>query len=221
MNEHKIAFIMCVNNQLYEQEAVFYIERLKLPEGFEREIVTIRDAVSMTSGYNQGMRQSDAKYKVYLHQDVFIINPDFINKIVQLFQNPRIGMIGIVGGLEADQIPVMWDGKRLGMLYTNSVATADAYLFGSVEGEYQEVQAVDGLLMATQHDVPWREDLFQKWDFYDVSQSMEFRRRGYQVVVPYMEKPWCIHDDGVLNLEHYYGEMDIFREEYYKIFEEE
>ena len=106
MNEHKIAFIMCVNNQLYEQEAVFYIERLKLPEGFEREIVTIRDAVSMTSGYNQGMRQSDAKYKVYLHQDVFIINPDFINKIVQLFQNPRIGMIGIVGGLEADQIPV-------------------------------------------------------------------------------------------------------------------
>ena len=75
--------------------------------------------------------------------------------------------------------------------------------------------------MATQHDVPWREDLFQKWDFYDVSQSMEFRRRGYQVVVPYMEKPWCIHDDGILNLEHYYGEMDIFREEYYKIFEEE
>ncbi len=221
MNEHKVAFIMCVNDTLYEQEAVFYIERLKLPQGFEREILTIKGAASMTSGYNQGMRQSDAKYKVYLHQDVFIVNPDFISRIVGLFQDPRIGMIGIVGGLEADEMPVMWEGERLGMLYTNSVATADAYLFGKVEGEFQKVQAVDGLLIATQYDIPWREDLFKKWDFYDISQSMEFRNRGYQVVVPHMDRPWCIHDDGILNLEQYYGEMDIFRKEYYGDFAEE
>ena len=77
-----------------------------------------------------------------------------------------------------------------------------------------EVEAIDGLLMATQYDIPWREDLFDKWDFYDVSQSLEFIRHGYKVVVPYMEKPWCIHDDGFVNLVNYYGEREKLLREY-------
>ena len=67
MNAYKICFIMCVNDQLYLNECISYIEHLSLPEGFEREIIPVEGAVSMTSGYNQAMRQSDAKYKVYLH----------------------------------------------------------------------------------------------------------------------------------------------------------
>ncbi len=214
MDEHKIAFIICVNDELYEKECVFYLEQLKLPQGFISEIIEIREASSMASGYNEGMKQSDAKYKVYLHQDVFIVYPDFIFELVRLFQNPKIGMIGMVGGVDVDKMPVMWNGERLGMLHTNSIIVADSYMFGAVEGEYQEVQALDGLLMATQYDIPWREDIFKRWDFYDVSQSIEFRKRGYQVVVPHMEKPWCIHDDGILNLEHYYEQLDVFLEEY-------
>jgi len=85
---------------------------------------------------------------------------------------------------------------------------------GEVQGDYQSVEAIDGLLMATQYDIPWREDVFQKWDFYDVSQSFEFRKRGYEVIVPKMEKPWCIHDDGVMNLENYYEERKKFLREY-------
>lgn len=60
----------------------------------------------------------------------------------------------------------------------------------------------------------WRKDLFCGWDFYDISQCKEFQRAGYDVVVPYMEKPWCIHDDGILNLEHYNTDRVIFLEEY-------
>jgi hypothetical protein len=77
-----------------------------------------------------------------------------------------------------------------------------------------EVEAIDGLLMATQYDIPWRDDLFDKWDFYDVSQSLEFIRHGYKVVVPYMETPWCIHDDGFVNLKNYYEEREKLLKEY-------
>ncbi len=55
---------------------------------------------------------------------------------------------------------------------------------------------IDGMLMATQYDLPWREDLFMRWDSYDASQSQEFIRHGYQVVVPAMDHPWCLHDCG-------------------------
>ncbi len=37
---------------------------------------------------------------------------------------------------------------------------------------------------------------------------------GYKVVVPYMDKPWCIHDDGFLNLSRYDEFRDIFLKEY-------
>ena len=68
--------------------------------------------------------------------------------------------------------------------------------------------------IATQYDIMWREDLFTGWDFYDVSQGEEFRRNGYKVVVPYMDKSWCIHDDGFLNLSRYDEFRDIFLKEY-------
>ncbi len=214
MNRQKICFIMCVNDHLYEKECVSYIQRLNVPEGFELEILPVKGASSMTSGYNQAMKQSDAKYKVYLHQDVFLVYQEFITDILELFEDSKVGMIGMVGNLEIEKTAVMWKGKRVGMLHCNSVYDADSYLFGRVEGSCQQVQAVDGLLMATQYDIPWREDLFKGWDFYDASQSMEFRRRGYQVVVPRTEMPWCIHDDGILNLSRYYPERKIFIKEY-------
>ena len=168
----------------------------------------------MTSGYNQAMKESDAKYKVYLHQDVFIVNQNFIPDILTLFRQKEIGMIGMVGNTEVSESAVMWYGKRVGMLHSNSVYFADSYLFGEVKEAYQPVEAVDGLLMATQYDIPWREDLFSGWDFYDMSQSFEFRKRGYSVVVPKTEKPWCVHDDGILNLGKYYQQRKIFLKEY-------
>ena len=65
------------------------------------------------------------------------------------------------------------------------------------------VEAIDGLLMATQYDIPWREDLFTHFDFYDVSQSFEMRKAGYQILVPYQEIPWVIHDSGFAKLTYY------------------
>lgn len=213
-NDNKICFIMCTNHELYEKECMYYIQRLHVPKGYEVEVLTIREAASMTAGYNCAMQQSNAKYKVYLHQDVFIINEQFLSEILQIFLDVKVGMIGIVGSLNIEESSVMWYSDRVGMLHSNSVYKADSYLFGKVSGTYQEVSAVDGLLMATQYDIQWREDLFKNWDFYDLSQSMEFRKRGFKIVVPFTEKPWCIHDDGILTLGNYYKERDVYLKEY-------
>lgn len=213
-NDKKICFIMCTNDALYEKECMNYIKRLQIPTGFEAETLTIKQAESMTAGYNQAMNQTDAKYKVYLHQDVFIVYEHFLTELLNIFQDDTIGMIGIVGSLNIEESSVIWYSDRVGMLHANSVYKADSYLFGEISGKWKEVNAVDGLLMATQYDLPWREDLFHHWDFYDLSQSMEFRRRGYKIVVPFTDKPWCIHDDGILNLNNYYKERSVYLKEY-------
>lgn len=214
MNAKKICFIMCVNNQQYFQEALYYINRLSIPEGYEIEILTVEQASGMAAGYNEAMNSSDAKYKVYLHQDVMIVETEFLKYILRIFENSNIGMLGVIGSPELAENAVMWYSNRIGQMYTSNIYFMQEIEMGQVQGEYQSVEVIDGLLMATQYDIPWREDMFQKWDFYDVSQSFEFRKKGYEVVVPKMEKPWCIHDDGFMNLENYYEERKIFLKEY-------
>lgn len=214
MDAKKICFVMCVNSEQYLQEAMYYINRLHIPEGYTIDVITVEEAVSMTSGYNEAMRASDAKYKVYLHQDVMIIERDFLKHLLKIFENHKVGMFGMVGAPKLSENGVMWYSDRIGRLYTSNVYLMGDSVLGKVQGEYQQVEVIDGLLMATQYDIPWREDIFQKWDFYDVSQSFEFRKRGYEVVVPRMEQPWCIHDDGFMNLENYYNERKKFLKEY-------
>lgn len=53
MNDKKFAFVMCANNEQYEKEALYYIERLEVPEGYSCESVVIREAESMAEGYNR------------------------------------------------------------------------------------------------------------------------------------------------------------------------
>lgn len=209
---------MCVNNEMYEMEAMHFISRLRVPEGYTIDAISIKDAKSMTSGYNEGMQATDAKYKVYLHQDVLIVEPDFIANMLDVFQNKEIGMLGMVGSPKLPENMIQWWGERCGSIYSSNVSAIFELNFDvlgmEIHPPYTEVEAIDGLLMATQYDIPWRDDLFDKWDFYDVSQSLEFIRHGYKVVVPYMETPWCIHDDGFVNLKNYYEEREKLLKEY-------
>lgn len=222
MNEKKIAFILCVNDDSWLQECELYIQQLKKPEDFTIEILAVKDAVSMTAGYNEGMRASDAKYKVYLHQDVFIVNRNFIFDILSLFQDRTIGMVGMVGVPQMPKSGVMWHSLRYGNLHDLPMLKRkfDISPIAEVKEEYLEVEATDGLLMATQYDILWREDIFDKWDFYDVSQSFEFRKQGYRVVVPRQEAAWCIHECGKVSLWNYGTEKDKFLKEYASMLEE-
>lgn len=217
MKEHKISFIICWNRKFYLEECRRWLKELTVPKGVEVEIIEIEGAPSMTAGYNEGMRQSDAKYKVYLHQDVFIRNPNFISDVLEIFQkDEKIGMLGMVGTPYMYKTGTMWNGIRFGGFYRLEEYNEKKQIgsFYPVKTGYLEVEAIDGLLMATQYDVPWREDLFTKWDFYDVSQSFEFIKRGYKVVVPGQDTDWYFHDCGDINLYHYDEERKKFLKNY-------
>lgn len=218
MDERKICFILCSNDEVLATECLRYVKNLVVPKGFSIETLVICDADSMTSGYNQAMKQSNAKYKVYLHQDVLLIEPDFIVKMIELFtKHPEIGMFGVVGNTSLAKDGCPWsDGmqRRIGELYGDLIYEKRYSVFAKIEKEYEKVIVLDGLLMATQYDLPWREDLFHGWDFYDCSQSIEFWKAGYQVVVPHMEQPWCLHDNDILHMEHYEKWRKVFEKEY-------
>lgn len=206
MNENEIVFIICANNAMYYNECVRYIQELEVPEGYRTDIICIQEAESMAQGYNAGMNASDAKYKVYLHQDTFILNRNFIRDIVRIFQSDEtVGMIGMFG---ADKLPADADcyfNWNIGNIegYDGRKMMDSEFLRQPTEGKTVRVTAIDGCIMVTQYDVPWREDFLDGWDFYDISQSLEMQKRGYQVVIPYQDTAWCYHDCGVSKLRNY------------------
>ncbi|MFA7573736.1 MAG: glycosyltransferase, partial [Lutispora sp.] len=213
MNENKICFISCVNNQQLYNEALYYINQLEVPKGYEIGCISIENANSITAGYSAAMKASDAKYKVYLHQDAYITNKSFIEDILNTFNsNDKIGMLGVAGAKIIPTNAIWWESKeKYGKVYDSHTGQIDLISFDEVLGTYETVQAIDGLIMITQYDIPWREDIFDGWHFYDLSQSVEFIKAGYEVVVPRQEKPWVIHDSGIANMENGY-------EEYRKVF---
>lgn len=214
-----IAFVICVNNELYFEECRYYIEHLEVPEGYDIDVIGIWEADSMCAAYNLGMQSSDAKYKVYMHQDVFIRDSHFLEKTLRIFkEHPKTGMIGMIGGIGIPKNGVVYSAWNVGKVDCREPDLSYILLCGANQGEDKTVDAVDGLLMMTQYDLPWREDLFSDFDFYDVSQAFEFRKAGYQIVVPYQEEPWVVHDCGFAKLTNYDRNREICIREYPQFF---
>lgn len=216
MNDRKCAFIICSNDDFYYEESVAYIRHLNVPANYEVEVLKIENAVSMAAGYNEGMLKTDAKYKIYMHHDVYIYNRDFIRDIIEIFEADKtIGLLGVVGGSDLPKDATIWDSWNLGGTYgTDNYRVQKINFYQNPEIPVMEADAIDGMLMVTQYDLPWREDIFDGWDFYDISQSMEFRRKGYKVVIPYQTDYWCMHDCGHSKLINYDKYREKFLDEY-------
>lgn len=217
MNDKKICFITCVNNDRQYEECLLHINSLKILEGYEIECISIKEADNITSAYNTTMKSVDAKYKVYLHQDTYIINKNFICDILDIFNsNSEIGMIGVAGSKTIPTNAIWWESMhKYGKVYGSHTGNMHLLAFNNVEKDYEEVKAIDGLIMITQYDLPWREDIFDGWHFYDVSQSVEFALAGYKVVIPKQDDCWCIHDCGLFNAQN---EYDKYRKKFLEVY---
>lgn len=220
MNEKKFAFIICTNDSLLLEECIHYINHLIVPDGYEVELLTIPDAPYMTYGYNEGMHASDAKYKIYMHQDVFILNKNILNDLLSVFHaDAKIGMVGMIGYDEISPDGIMWHGDRYGNIYQHSPKQpypdmAD-YRYSLTNDGYRLVAEIDGFFMATCTDLQWNMQELQGWDFYDAFQSIQFLLNGYTIAVPVQRFPWCLHDDNKFpNLFHYDEYRQIFMKKY-------
>ena len=93
---NKIAFIICVFNESQFRTCASYINDLEIPLGIEIDVVSVRGSTSIAQAYNIGLNQTDAKYKIYLQSNAYIINKTLIKDILDIFNNNKIGLIGVM-----------------------------------------------------------------------------------------------------------------------------
>lgn len=136
---------------------------------------------------------------LYVHQDVVVLNRNLVSDVLRLFETRTIGLIGAAGCKYVPESRVWWDGSGVFGHVLELDGRAERPLeFEPVTGEYEAVEAVDGLCLITQHDLPWDEDV-APFHFYDVAQATRFVLAGYDVVVPRQTAPWFAHDTTVLD----------------------
>jgi hypothetical protein len=209
LDPSKVLFTICVNDENLFVRCRQYLEALEIPQGITVEIKEIRGAKGLASAYNQAIRESNAKYKFYIHQDTFIYNRQIIADVIAFFkQYPEVGMLGQVGGSKLPRGGIwfenglfsfgkIWEyrsaGIKIPFLTFVNKRKVRMVRFRPIKRPYQPVLVIDGLFMVTQVDVPWREELYDSFLYYEGPQSLEFIKRGYLVVIPYQKKPWIMH----------------------------
>ena len=194
MKPLEICFISAVTDIERYNKSLSTWQQLTVPNGFTVNSLAIQEAASMTEAYQIGMESSTAKYKVYIHQDVEITQKNFLQVMVDIFRSDaNIGMAGVVGSKNIPQSAVWWEGDLVGAIRDDHTGIMENYLYERSGEKCIEAAVVDGLLMMTQYDIPWRTDIFDQWHFYDLSQCMEFRKRGYSTAVLPQIMPGVTH----------------------------
>lgn len=242
LDDRVIAFISCVSEPEQYLWCRRHIEALEIPPGYRVEVHFVLGAKGLPSAYNTVMRQSKAKYKVYVHHDVYLLNRRLLYEVLDIFSDPSIGMIGVVGATQLPENGVWFRNNPLncfGLVLDYRRSVSRRFLgplnrrrirpthFRAVPERVLPVVTVDGFLMITQYDVPWREDLYDGFIYYEGPHCLEFIRRGLAVVVARQERDrvWCLHygrPDGKERTSEedaaYHAEFDrvveIFRREY-------
>lgn len=197
VEERSICFVSCVNDEELYAQCLAHVHALTVPEGWSVATLPLRGCRSMTACYNQALRDSQAKYKVYLHQDVLIVDPKFLTKALSLFGSyPDLGLIGIVGARTLPASGIWWEsGEKFGKVLARWPGE-QLLDFGDPGGDFASVAALDGQVLMTQCDITWDERL-EGFHFYDTSQCLRFRQHGYKVgVVPSGPRHMVIHACG-------------------------
>jgi hypothetical protein len=192
-----VAFLCCVDDERKFAALERSIRGLEPYAGVEVGVFAARGQTSIAVAYNRLLAETSGwRYKVYVHQDVVVLNRRLVADLLGLFRRRAIGLVGVAGCRFLPPSYVWWNGSGLyGRVFEDRGEGPRLLDFGDPPSDCAPVECVDGIFLATQYDVPWDERI-PGFHFYDVTQSTRFLLRGYRVVVARQGDPWLRHDIG-------------------------
>lgn len=153
------------------------------------EVVVVENATSIAAAYNEGQSRATQPVRCYVHHDVQILDPKRLREELLTF-TAHAGIVGVIGS--RDLTLPWWDGATLG-----SVVDARMGLLNFGPGGV--CQTLDGLLLATAHDVEWDETI-PGWHGYDYDACRQLTARGLP--------NWCLDDGHQLVFHNTSGSTD-------------
>ena len=169
------------------------LQALHLPAGYEAELFTLTAGKPYAVQANKALTLSDAKYKIYINDDMCLVQPRFFGELLAIFKNAAVGMIGAWG---SQSLPV--DGNVLSSVYKRGavyVPAEDGFSelrFGDATGKAADVRCILPSFFATQWDISWDES-YEKQYYAVLAHCRAFEEEGGRIVVPLTKNIWCAY----------------------------
>lgn len=192
MNDKKIQMIIACRDEAERDSLMQQIGRIGVPNGYSVDCRFELGADTRAQKYNRAMRATDAKYKVYISEELLEIASSSLlcDVITVLRNNPRVAAVGLLGS----ELPL--DGE-----YASATSIYGAYHFMTEDGGahiaatnpfwYQEVATIDDRFIATAVDIEWDESLPD--DYIVRAQCLRLRAAGHKIMVPMQNAPLVIY----------------------------
>ena len=179
------SFIVCCNDN--SQLDSYYIPSVEMARKWARdnnlpeiESLVIRGSSSISKSYNYGIKIAKYPIKIFIHQDVHLLNSSWIPKLFYAFSSSDVGLVGMVGTTKLSTKGFWWDSGEeylRGELFSG-LEKAD-WVF-SKENSTIDVTTVDGFFMATNRSIPFDEGV-KGFHFYDMDYSRTMLSLGLKV----------------------------------------
>jgi hypothetical protein len=148
------------------------------------EVVVVENPASIAAAYSEGQSRATQPIRCYVHHDVQIRDAPRLRAQLLERCTPAVGMVGVIGS----RVPATpwWEaGATCGSVVDARLGLLN---FGPGGG----CAYLDGLLLATVHDVTW-DDSYPPWHGYDHDVCEQQVRSG--------RMNWCL-DGGHLLVAH-------------------
>lgn len=186
-DDRQLALIVALNDGDTPQELPLLKDLAKLhPEpGWSLNVIFQPYRVNLATTYNDAMRQSTAKHKLYIDKTARLCDRLLLRRVAVLFSrdDQPCGAYGLYGS----ELPLNGDFTRSRHRYgrhcylfdggTDAVSTRGENSFAT-----QPVHVVDSAFFLTGVDAPWDEDMDDRLAV--AAQCCQLRRRGAAIVVP-------------------------------------
>jgi hypothetical protein len=154
---------------------------------------------SLCKKYNAGINAFREKKEVgikdediigFIHEDVRILDGDFLKKLSYVFQSkPDVGMVGLCGTSLLDHSCMWWNSKdhlRGHLIQEDQSGNAFHHSFGNI-GYYDDLVVVDGFFFAIRGELFNKglkfDETYPNFDFYDLDICFSVLEMGYKISV--------------------------------------
>ena len=195
MNTNKFCFILTGRVPAVIEEMQHYIGALEVPDDCEIETLVMPGDLKRAEAYQQAMKRTDAKYKIYIAEGVFPIHRRMLAELLEKFRsNPEPGILGIAG---AAYVPMAVDWRqaveRSGAYIERSGNDRMTHLPPVAHDAVVPAAILSDYFLATQYDVDWDTDSPND-AFLGEVHTLRFLQAGYQAGLPGSTVPWCLVD---------------------------
>jgi GT2 family glycosyltransferase len=181
-----ISIIICSRTASISDELK---QNIDLTIGLQYELVIIDNSdnlFSIFSAYNEGVKRSKYEVLCFMHDDIIFKTNDWGIKVVNRFNAPKLGAIGVAGSPYYAILPGAW--------------WSGGYICQSIYGEQElaylpkqdnalPVVVLDGLWFCVRKSlfsmIRFDDTTFSGFHYYDMDISLQIQQKGYKLLTVY------------------------------------